>query len=278
VSLGFSLQSGRNIGVGFSDLLKRWAHLLTLHFDENNEKSEEKVGSYIVTVAPSYRAFPQHNTLLSWFSQLFVQWQGSLCYRLHVDSQERRYGGYLRIWHDPNGSLDEGVEFAMSTNLEPPPGAFVKYWNYNEQSEFEFVVPYTARTPRLFVPKAMIPTDSKSWILNYNGTLNFDYRGVDDFNVTVDISAGDNFEFSVRTVAPKAGKVNESFTKLSYSNELVDIKKPLTAAGRLKGPFNLNTLKTAVPKETPKESSDDKDKSNQKRKGAMDSLLNAVAQ
>lgn len=276
VSLGFSLRSGSNVGAGFSDMLRRWSHLLTLNFDESAE-TQEKVGSYVITVAPSYRGFPQHNTLLSWFSQLFVQWQGSLCYRLHVDSQERRFGGFVRLWHDPNGSLDEGVEFAMSTNLEPPPGAYVKYWNYNEQSEFEFVVPYTARTPRLFVPKAMIGTDAKSWILNYNGTLNIDYRGVDEFNVSVDICAGDDFEFSVRTVAPKAGKVNASFTKLSYSDKLMDIKKPVIAADRLEGPFNLNKLRTAVPKETPTRSSGTKG-GNMKKSGSVQSLLSAVAQ
>nr|AAV86083.1 polyprotein [Maize chlorotic dwarf virus] len=283
VSLGFSLHSGKNIGLGFSDLLKRWSHLLTLNFDMKSEEDDKLIGSYIITVAPSYRSFPQHNTLLSWFSQLFVQWQGGLCYRLHTDSQERRWGGYIRIWHDPNGSLDEGVEFAISRNLEPPPGAFVRYWNYNEQSEIEFVVPFTARTSRLFVPKAMIATDSKSWILNYNGTLNLDFRGVDDLNVTVDICAADNFEFSVRTVAPKAGKVNDSFTKLSYNDKLVDIKKPLTAAGRLDGPFNLNKIVAAVPKTTPSEKTGDireeKTKSaRSERNNAFNALVNSVAQ
>nr|QAT96400.1 polyprotein [Maize chlorotic dwarf virus] len=279
VSLGFSLRYGRNIGMGFSDLLKRWSHLLTLNFNQNSNNSDEKMASYVITVAPSYRNFPQHNTLLSWFSQLFIQWQGSLRYRLRVYGQERRYGGFIRIWHDPNGSLDEGDEFAMSTNLEPPPGAFVRYWNYNEQSEFEFEVPFRARTSRLFVPKAMIATDAKSWILNYNGTLNFDYRGIDDFSIEVDICAGDDFEFSERTVAPKAGKVNESFTKLSYNNELVDIKKPLTAAGRLKGPFNLNKFKVMKPASTSDSDSDDKQKTeDQHKKGAFEALVNSVAQ
>nr|AAR14150.1 polyprotein [Maize chlorotic dwarf virus] len=275
VSLGRSFENGVLIGSGFDDLLQRWSHLVSMPFNAKGDSDEIQVFGYIMTVAPAYRSLPVHCTLLSWFSQLFVQWKGGIKYRLHIDSEERRWGGFIKVWHDPNGSLDEGKEFAKADILSPPAGAMVRYWNYLN-GDLEFTVPFCARTSTLFIPKAMIATDSKSWILNYNGTLNFAYQGVDDFTITVETSAADDFEFHVRTVAPRAGKVNEAFAKLEYASDLKDIKESLTSSTRLKGPHYKTKITSIEPNKIDEnESSRGKDnKSNLK----FEDLLNATAQ
>uniref|UniRef100_A0AAT9JHR7 Genome polyprotein n=1 Tax=Eureka dunegrass waikavirus TaxID=3115787 RepID=A0AAT9JHR7_9SECO len=244
VDLGQSFESGKLLGSGFHEIISRHSVAMNVLFDN------DKNNALLLMVAPAYRHLPPQATLLSWMSQLFVQWSGGIMYRLSAYGNDRKSGGFIRIWHDPNGSLEQGEEFAAAQNLDPYPGAQITYWNFND-GPIEYYVPYVARTPRLFVPKVRIASDKRSWIINYNGMLCIDYNGNQPgFAVEIGQRAADDFNFWTRTVAPRCGKVSKGFTQLAYASDLNDISSPAKGTVRVGGALSNRNVRPLKFQET----------------------------
>jgi hypothetical protein len=226
------LTSSGIIGDGFFDLVgtESLLHKFTLDSGKKN--------ALCVMVAPTYRSNPPCITQLSWLSQIFVTWTGSLIYTLRAHSHERNHSCEVRIWHDCNGSTASGNEFEFLSEVDPPAGIAVHYWKPFETLTTRFTVPFLARTNKLLLPKARYNPGGFDWLQFYNGMLVIDYQGEKKIEVELSIAGGDNFELFEQTVAPRSGNVSDAFTKLSYHGDLRGITRYPLNARRLNGPVN----------------------------------------
>ncbi|DBA13312.1 TPA_asm: polyprotein [Mertensia paniculata waikavirus] len=186
-------------------------------------------------VSPFYRKLRPCTTVLSWLSQLFVEWSGSIVYTLRFHSKKKNQASYVQIWHDANGSIDD-AEFEFVNVTDPPAGARVTYWYLGESPVLQYVVEYKARTPKLLICKARYGPTEDDWLYYYNGTVTIDYTGLDEVTMEMSIHGGSDFQMYEQTVAPLAGKVSEAFTVMSYNSKLQDITKFPLESERLKGP------------------------------------------
>ncbi|DBA13330.1 TPA_asm: polyprotein [Thapsia villosa waikavirus] len=231
-SFGQAQTFSKLVGSGFSDLcsISSIVRKFTLNAADKN--------AFYFMVAPCFRNMPPCSTTLSWLTQLFVEWSGSLVYTLRAHSHERQNSSYFRVWYDCNGSPRSGEESEFLSDVDPPAGVKVYYWRPSETPEMVFTVPYCARTPKLILPKARMSTTAFDWLRCYNGSIIVDYEGKKDVKVELSIAGGPDFEMYEQTVAPRCGKVSKAFTVLSYEKKLKDITDFPLNNERLGGPVN----------------------------------------
>nr|BAU36909.1 coat protein [Rice tungro spherical virus]BAU36910.1 coat protein [Rice tungro spherical virus] len=180
-----------------------------------------KKRAFKYAVTPRMRTLPPEATSLSWLSQIFVEWRGSLTYTIHVQSGSAIQHSYMRIWYDPNGKTDE-KEVKFLDSAHPPAGIKVYHWDLKIGDSFRFTVPYCARTEKLQIPKAYASTPYE-WLTMYNGAVTFDLRSGADMELFVSIAGGDDFEMFEQTVPPKCGSVSDSYTVLSYADDVKSV-------------------------------------------------------
>uniref|UniRef100_A0AAT9J7X3 Genome polyprotein n=1 Tax=Gentiana straminea waikavirus TaxID=3115788 RepID=A0AAT9J7X3_9SECO len=244
-SLFETLSSGKLVGSGFST----WTSMPSvLHKFTVDAQSKNAL---CVMVSPCYRSNPPCITSLSWLSQIFVEWTGSLIYTLRAHSHERNFSSLVRIWHDINGSTQDNSEFEFLSDVDPPAGMKVYYWKPFEQAEINITVPFMARTEKLLVHKARYTPTADDWLHYYNGMLVIDYEGVKGLNIEMSIHGGDDFEFFEQTVPPRCGNVSNAFTKLSYAKKLKNINIFPMEVERLSGPINKAIVTPVVFKPVP---------------------------
>nr|CAJ81003.1 polyprotein [Rice tungro spherical virus] len=212
---GRSLTCSRLLGKGFKEWCSRESLLMRVPL-KNGKKRAFK---YAVT--PRMRTLPPEATSLSWLSQIFVEWRGSLTYTIHVQSGSAIQHSYMRIWYDPNGKTDE-KEVKFLDSAHPPAGIKVYHWDLKIGDCFRFTVPYCARTEKLQIPKAYASTPYE-WLTMYNGAVTFDSRSGADMELFVSIAGGDDFEMFEQTVPPKCGSVSDSYTVLSYADDVKSV-------------------------------------------------------
>ncbi|DBA13326.1 TPA_asm: polyprotein [Thymus vulgaris waikavirus] len=200
--------------------------------------SSESLSAFHLNVTPFLRMHPPCVTLLGWLAQLFSQWSGSLEYTLCVHSHDKTKSSYLRIWHDPNGSAQNEAECEFLSDVEPPSGCDVKIHHPGLEANASFIVPFTARTPKLMLCKARYSPEDGDWLHFYNGSIVIDFVGSGSVSCELYISGGPSYNMFERTVPPRCGKVSAAFTKLSYESNLKGIDKYPLSDGRLQGPVN----------------------------------------
>uniref|UniRef100_A0AAT9JAY9 Genome polyprotein n=1 Tax=Sweet wormwood waikavirus TaxID=3115794 RepID=A0AAT9JAY9_9SECO len=227
-----SLTCGGILGNGFSEWTSKSSILHTFEIGASMQNA------LCLAVSPFHRRDPPCITNLSWLSQIFVAWNGSLNFTFRAHSHERSSSAIIRIWHDINGSTQSGEEFEFISSVDPPAGIEVHYWKPFEEKEFVVRVPYMARSPKLLLHKARFAPSDNDWLHYYNGILVVDYEGAKKITIEMSVGGGDDFNMFEQTVAPRCGEVTNAFTKLSYARKLQDISKyPLNDA-RLSGPVN----------------------------------------
>nr|WKY31482.1 polyprotein [Brassica napus RNA virus 1] len=231
-AFGRSLNSGGLNGDGFS----RWCGVPSVL--AKFELNADKKNALHFMISPYYRRFPPCVTSLSWLSQIFVEWRGSLQYTLRAHSQDRAKGSLVRIWHDANGSTISREEFEFLSDVDPPSGMRVLYWNPVLSDTYTFTVPYRARTKKLIIMKARYEPHEYDWVRCYNGSVVIDFEGPGEMSLELSVSAGSDFEMFEQTVAPRCGNVTKAFTVLSYKDKLCDITVFPKNTGRLGGPVN----------------------------------------
>jgi len=231
-SFGTALQCSGILGRGFNDWCRISSVLMKFNLDSASKNALH------LHVSPFYRSMAPCTTALSWLTQIFVAWTGSLEYTFRSHSNKVKINSYVRIWHDVNGSTRSGEECEFLSEVDPPAGAHVVYWYPGQNPELKLNVPYRARTPKLLITKARYTPDDADWVHYYNGTLIVDYEGVETINVELSIACGKDFEMFEQTVPPRCGKVSSAFTKLSYESKLSDISAFPSNKARLGGPTN----------------------------------------
>ncbi len=231
-SMADTLKSGKLLGNGFNSWCQRASVLRKFTLDS------EKKNALHFMISPFYRSMPPCTTSLSWLSQLFVEWNGSLVYTLRAHSHDRTSSSYVRVWYDSNGSTNSGEEFEFLSEVDPPSGMFVNYWNPSAEPSIQIRVPFSARTRKLLLPKSAYTPTNFDWVRHYNGALVVDLEGDKSLSIEMSISAGEDFNMFEQTVAPRCGKVSKAFTALSYQSKLEDITIFPANEGRLGGPVN----------------------------------------
>ncbi|DBA13323.1 TPA_asm: polyprotein [Ranunculus cantoniensis waikavirus] len=233
------------IGKGFSEMCNVRSLLRKFSLDDARRNT---IG---FAVSPSWRSNAPCVTMLNWISQLFTQWRGDLQYTLRAHSFNKLQGAFVRVWYDPNGSVEGESEIEYLSDVEPSSGAAVDYWDPSK-GELVFTVPYCARTEKLILPKARYAPTSADWIQCYNGVVYVDFEGSGSINLELSIAGVGAFEMFDRGVAPKSGKVTSGFTALSYSKDLLDITDPqIFDRKRLSGPTSKAIVTPVVKKPIP---------------------------
>ncbi|DBA13289.1 TPA_asm: polyprotein [Anacyclus depressus waikavirus] len=231
-SFGPGLCSSALIGRGYSS----WVSLSSvLH---NFRLDSARLNALCMMVSPVYRNNPPCITLLSWLASIFVEWSGSLTYTLRAHSYDRSSACVIRVWYDCNGSTQSGDEFEFLSDVAPPAGKHVVYWDPFENDTMRITVPFMARTKKLLLHKARYEPSDNDWLWYYNGMLVIDYEGRKDIGLELSIAGGSDFQMFEQTVAPRCGKVTKSFTQLSYHDKMKGVTSFPSNTGRLSGPIN----------------------------------------
>lgn len=219
----------RLVGSGFSELCKIPSVRKMFKLKADGDK-DNGLKFY---VSPSLRDLQPHNDLLTWMAQMFVQWTGSLIFTFRASKHKTNIKKQIKIWYEPNGQTDAGAEFEYKKDIEPPAGMEVHYWDVCT-GDYEFVVPYTARTKKLLVPKSLYTMKEADYQRMYNGCILMELQGEEGVTVEMSIRAGDDFCFMDRCPIPKCGRVAKNFTYLPYHGKLFGISEvPTLDAPRL---------------------------------------------
>ncbi|DBA13302.1 TPA_asm: polyprotein [Eleocharis dulcis waikavirus] len=176
------------------------------------------------SVTPAMRSFVPHSNLLGWVSQMFACWSGSLIYTIYPHSFERNKAPMIRAWFDAGGRISPGAEEAEYVkDLDPPAGAQVERLVLGN-GVLTMVAPFRARYRKLMIPKHgfVVDPDFDSNIF-YNGVMNIDFEGEGNATLEITVQGGGDFQFYDYSSVAKAGDVSAEFTKLAYSDKLVDI-------------------------------------------------------
>ncbi|DBA13314.1 TPA_asm: polyprotein [Populus alba waikavirus] len=214
-----------------SDLFRSWGHLLAGRF-------RPKKGVRM-KIAPMYAGQQVDMNVLSWFSNFYTRWSGSLEYRFIVKPHRKNEVKYVYFWHmyeDPHFEQEYGYEGARL----PPSGVpFVK-WDLSQSNEYTVTVPFQSRFKSLAIPLSGLMDIKYHPTFYYNGVIHASYYGKESVDFNVYIRACSDYQVyghgATTAIAETGGDVTLEYVRQLTSVEGTPVNQknhPLDVVRRL---------------------------------------------